>query len=334
MSYNGAVLARARERVAKRREDNAAEQQRRTRAVYARIPRVEEIDLALRRQMAELCALTLSRDAGAAERVEALRAENLALQRERAQLLRDAGLPANWLDDIYSCEKCRDTGFTGSELCSCLRREYKLCLTRELSGLLRDGKESFASFRLDLYSAEPDPALGGMSPRETMDIVFKTCLAYARNFSPRSPNLLFRGGTGLGKTFLSACIAREAADRGYSVAYESAPAALGEFESARFSRDADAAAAASARVREYLECDLMILDDLGTEMSTGFTVAALYQLVNTRLNAGRPSIISTNLSDAEIERRYGAQTASRLAGEYELLSFAGTDIRRLRKEAR
>ena len=334
MSYNGAVLARARERLAKRREDNAAEQQRRTRAVYARIPRVEEIDLALRRQMAELCALTLSRDAGAAERVEALRAENLALQRERAQLLRDAGLPANWLDDIYSCEKCRDTGFIGSELCSCLRREYKLCLTRELSGLLRDGKESFASFRLDLYSAEPDPALGGMSPRETMDIVFKTCLAYAKNFSPRSPNLLFRGGTGLGKTFLSACIAREAADRGYSVAYESAPAALGEFENARFSRDADAAAAASARVREYLECDLMILDDLGTEMSTGFTVAALYQLVNTRLNAGRPSIISTNLSDAEIERRYGAQTASRLAGEYELLSFAGTDIRRLRKEAR
>ena len=332
MSYNGAVLARARERLAKRREDNAAEQQRRTRAVYARIPRVEEIDLALRRQMAELCALTLSRDAGAAERVEALRAENLALQRERAQLLRDAGLPANWLDDIYSCEKCRDTGFIGSELCSCLRREYKLCLTRELSGLLRDGKESFASFRLDLYSAEPDPALGGMSPRETMDIVFKTCLAYARNFSPRSPNLLFRGGTGLGKTFLSACIAREAADRGYSVAYEGTAAALAEFERQKFSRDAAEADAAGEKVKNYLECDLMILDDLGTEMATSFSTAALYQLINTRLAARRSTVISTNLDFESLRRRYGAQIASRLEGEYTCLPFRGRDIRLVKKE--
>ena len=143
---------------------------------------------------------------------------------------------------------------------------------------------------------------------------------------------MVRGGPGLGKTFLSACIAREVSARGFSVAYESAPAALGEFETQRFSRDPEEAGAAAAKVREYLNCDLMILDDLGTEMTTSFTVSALYQLVNTRLTESRQTIISTNLDDGEILRRYGGQVASRLSGEFELLSFAGSDIRRLRKE--
>ena len=116
------------------------------------------------------------------------------------------------------------------------------------------------------------------------------------------------------------------------MAYESAPRALGEFETQRFSRDAAEAESAAAKVREYLDCDLMILDDLGTEMTTSFTVSALYQLVNTRLSGNRQTIISTNLSDEEIQRRYGGQIASRLAGEYELLTFAGSDIRRIRKE--
>ena len=120
--------------------------------------------------------------------------------------------------------------------------------------------------------------------------------------------------------------------KGFSVAYESAPRALGEFETQRFSRDAAEAESAAAKVREYLDCDLMILDDLGTEMTTSFTVSALYQLVNTRLGGNRQTIISTNLSDEEIQRRYGGQIASRLAGEYELLTFAGSDIRRIRKE--
>ena len=165
-----------------------------------------------------------------------------------------------------------------------------------------------------------------------MKFVYNYCREYAANFSSASPSLLFRGGPGLGKTFLSACIAREVASNGFSVAYESAPRALGEFEAQRFSRDEAERDAASVKVRDYLECDLMILDDLGTEMTTSFTVSALYQLVNTRLIESRQTIISTNLSDEEIVRRYGPQTASRLAGEYELLSFAGSDIRRIKKE--
>ncbi|HIT30473.1 MAG TPA: ATP-binding protein [Candidatus Scatomorpha stercoravium] len=332
MAYNPALLARARGALAERRQANEAERERRAARVKARIPRVGEIDAALRRQMAELCALTFSREPDAPGKLAALRGANLALQAERAELLRAAGLPADYTDEIYTCAACHDSGYVDGEPCECLIREYKALLTRELSGLMRDGGESFENFRLDFYSAEPDPALGGASPRETMRLVFETCRTWARGLSRSSPSLIFRGGPGLGKTFLSACIAREAAARGFSVAYESAPAALGEFEKERFSRDAAEAAAAAAKVREYMGCDLMILDDLGTEMTTSFTVSALYQLVNGRLAASRQTIISTNLDDAQIERRYGPQTASRLAGEYELLVFAGSDIRRIKKE--
>ena len=332
MAYNGAVLARARRSLERRHEENLAEQARRARTVYARIPRLREIDAGLRRQMAKLAALAFSREADAAAQIDALREANLALQAERAGLLRSAGLPEDYLDEIYSCPRCRDTGRTPEGVCDCLEREYKRCLTQELSGLLRDEGERFESFRPDYYSSEPEPELGGLSPRELMRMVFDTCRNYAANFSLRSPNLLFHGGPGLGKTFLSACIAREVAQRGFSVAYESASAALGEFETQRFSRDGEESAAASAKVREYLGCDLMILDDLGTEMSTSFTVSALYQLINLRLTAPRPTIISTNLGEEELARRYGGQIASRLTGEYELLLFAGSDIRRLKKE--
>lgn len=163
-------------------------------------------------------------------------------------------------------------------------------------------------------------------------VVCETCREYARNFGPGSPNLIFMGGPGLGKTYLSACIARAVAEAGFSVAYESAAAALGAFETQRFSRENEEGAQAASRVREYLGCDLMILDDLGTEMVTSFSVSALYQLVNTRLNEGRSTIISTNCGFEELRRKYGPQICSRLEGEYLLLSFSGRDIRLLRKE--
>ena len=331
MAYNAAILSKARANIARRHEENLAEQERRTRSVYAREPRVRAIDAALRRQMAELCALTFSREPDARDKITALREKNMAMQRERAGILRRYGLGEDYLDELYSCPICHDTGYNGAGMCECLRREYKAELTRTLSGLLRDNGETFADFDAGYYSAERSPELGA-SPREVMGLVYETCRAYAANFSPGSPSLIFRGGPGLGKTFLSACIARVVAAKGCSVAYESAPTALGEFETQRFSRDAAEAESAAVKVREYLSCDLMILDDLGTEMATSFTVSALYQLINTRLTASKQTIISTNLSDEEIARRYGGQIASRLAGEFELLTFVGSDIRRIKKE--
>ncbi len=325
MPYDGKLLAQAREALEQRRAENAAEQQRRLSLVYARDPEIEQIDLRLRRQMAELVRLTVSRAPDLAEKLESLKRDNLELQTERAERLTALGRPIDWLDEIVSCPICRDTGMDGAQPCRCLKKLYNQALTKELSALLRHGDESFERFDLTLYDDQA-PA-GDVSPREKMSIIEKSCRKYAANFPDVNVNLLFQGGTGLGKTYLSACIARVVADKGCSVCYDSAAAALEAFEAQKFARDPEAAEKAAARVRRMLDCDLMILDDLGTEMITSLTLSSLYTLINTRLNAGKKMIISTNCSDEELQRKYTPQICSRIKGEFLRLPFVGKDIR-------
>ena len=330
MSYDGKILARAREQLEQRRAENQAEQQRRLAAVYARLPEIQEIDLRMRAQMAELVKLTLSRRPDLTQRIEELRKENLDLQVRRAELLTEHGFGMDYLDEICSCPKCRDTGVYNGAPCECLHKLYNQELTKELGVLLQTGDESFERFDLSLY---PDrSADGGLSPRETMGMVYGACKKFADNFPRVSANLLLQGDTGLGKTYLSACIARVVAGKGYSVCYDSAGAALDAFERQKFSRDPEESEAAARRVRQMLGCDLMILDDLGTEMLTPVSASALYTLLNTRLVNGRRTILSTNLTDEELQRRYAPQICSRLDGEFLRLPFKGTDIRRLRRE--
>ena len=154
------------------------------------------------------------------------------------------------------------------------------------------------------------------------------CVDYAYDFNPRSGNLLLTGQPGLGKTFLSACIARVVSEKGYSVVYDTAGHVFERFEARKFSREEDGQAAED--VDRILQCDLLILDDLGTEMTTSFVQSALYQLVNGRMIAGRSTIISTNLAPEELGQRYGAAILSRIEGGYEILPFFGEDIRRKR----
>lgn len=330
MAYDGKLLARARNQLDKTRADNRAEQQRRKGLVYARLPEVEQIDGNLRSQMTELVRLTISRRGDLAERIRELRERNLDLQMRRAELLQQAGFGVGYLDDIYSCPLCRDTGLYEGGVCRCLDRLYNQELTRELGTLMRRGDESFQKFDLTLYPDTYDAGKHSI-PRETMELTFTACRRFAENFSPASPNLLLQGGTGLGKTYLSACIARVVADKGYSVCYESAAAALDCFERAKFSRDTEEGEAAALRARRMQECGLMILDDLGTEMNTPMAQSALYTLINTRLVNGKKMIISTNLEDEDLQRRYTAQICSRIAGEFTALPFVGKDIRRMKK---
>lgn len=323
MSYDGKILARARERLDAVREKNAREHSLRVQEAYAARPEIAEIDAKLRAQMTELVRITLAREPNTAQSIEQLREENLALQQRRRALLRELGHGSDWLDEIVSCEKCRDSGVYGGGVCDCLRRLYNAELTRDVGVLLQNGDERFERFDLLLYDAEY---------RASMKTVFEIARAFAEHFSPASGNLLFYGGTGLGKTFLSACIAREVAASGYSVCYDSAAAVVGSFEAQKFTHSEEA----DARVRRMLACDLMILDDLGTEMPTPFADSALYTLVNTRLNARKNMIISTNLlidprqESDELRKRYGAQLCSRLLGAFDLVRFVGRDIR-LRK---
>lgn len=318
MTYDGKLLARARTALDRIRTNNETEHQLRLAAAYAARPEIRRCEEEMRAQMTELVRITLARESDSAEKIEKLKEENLRLQTRRRELLRALGHGPDWLDPIVSCKKCGDSGVYGGGVCDCLKKLYNAELTRDVGVLLQNGDESFEKFDLSLYEG---------AARETMKSVFEIAKNYADHFSPASGNLLFQGGTGLGKTFLSACVARVVAQKGFSVCYDSASAVIAAFEAQKFDRSEEA----DARVRRMLACDLMILDDLGTEMATPFADSALYTLINTRLNEGKNTIISTNLGYDELERRYTAQIFSRLRGSFERLPFVGRDIRLIKR---
>ena len=195
------------------------------------------------------------------------------------------------------------------------------------------GGQSFETFSLSWYSDTYDPALG-ISPRKNMARILEICRNYAETFSQDSGSLLLTGDPGLGKTFLSAAIARVVSGDGWSVVYDTAGSIFRRFESQKFRREDEEEA--DADVERVLHCDLLILDDLGTEMTTAFVQSALYQIVNTRLMEKRATILSTNLSmverNNEIASRYSPQIASRIEGEYQVLPFFGEDIRILKRQ--
>ena len=330
MAYDGKLLAAARAELEKIREENRNEQMRRTRRVYELVPEIAGIDRKLQGHMVQLVRLTIGKASDMAERIAELEKENLSLQARRAELLTAHGWGMDYLDDIYSCHECHDSGSVNGHMCDCMKGLYNKALSLELGSLLKHGDECFDNFDLGLYANVPAPGQS-ISPRAVMQRVFEACRKFADNFPNVGANLLMQGGPGLGKTYLSACIARTVADKGLSVCYETAVAALDAFEQQKFSRDSAEGLSAAAKVQRMSDCDLMILDDLGTEMLTPMSQSALYTLINNRLVRGRKTIISTNLSDTELEKRYSPQINSRLAGEFLHLPFAGEDIRRMKK---
>ena len=332
MAYDSNVLRRATQRLTEERERRESERDLRRAEIYQKLPQAAQIDRQLSRTILDIIAASLRRGDDPAPAIEEVRRSNQALQARRAELLRQNGYPDDALDERPACAKCGDTGWVGAHMCDCLK---KLCAEeqiRELSKLLDLGEQSFDSFSLDYYSDNPWPG-EVESPRARMEFIRDVCYSYASRF-PKFVyrNLFLTGAPGLGKTFLTACIARTVAERGYSVVYDTAVNIFTRFEEQKFSRDELDIRDARDETRRYLRCDLLILDDLGSEMTTPFVQSALYTLVNTRLTAGRRTVISSNLSMDEVRRRYSGQTASRLEGEYQVLPFYGEDIRLLRKQ--
>ena len=329
MAYDGKILRRAQ---AQFEEDRAAREEnfrRKRESVYARRPRLKEIDGELRSTMSRIISSALRRGTDPRPAMGVLRDRNLTLQEERTALLAELGLPADCLEEKPLCPLCNDSGFRGEAVCRCLREYYAREQKKELSRMLDLGNQSFETFSLDWYPEAADNRLG-VSIRQRMERTKDICVDYAYDFNGRSGNLLFTGAPGLGKTFLSACIARVVSERGYSVVYDTAVNVFAQFEQQKFTRDEDGQAGDG--VSRILNCDLLILDDLGTEMTTSFVQSALYQIVNTRLMAKKSTIISTNPPPQEIGRRYQQAVASRIEGEYRIVPFFGEDIRRLKKE--
>ena len=292
MAYEQNVLRRATERLEDQRRRREDQQNARRREIYAAIPRVAEIDRQLRRTIVDIIAASLRQGNDPVPAIGVIRDKNLDLQAERAELLVAHGYPADALDDKPACPKCNDTGWRGAVMCQCLKNLCAQEQIKELSKLLDLGEQSFDTFSLDVYS--PSPWRGsGISPRENMEMVYEICLNYAQKFGRFYFNNLFLSGApGLGKTFLSACIARTVSENGFSVVYDTAVNIFSRFEDKKFSRDAD----------------------------------------DTREARDRRTVISSNLSMEDVRRRYAPQIASRLEGEYRVLPFFGEDIRLLRKQ--
>lgn len=262
----------------------------------------------------------------AAEFIEQQKIRNLTAQQNVKKLLEKHGLPEDYLEVKYTCPECEDTGIVGTRLCSC-----HIELLKELA-YEEAGKNSplrictFDDFKLSYYS-DKAPTKKEPSPREKMADILEYCKAYAYSFDTNSQSVLMLGQTGLGKTHLSLAITGKVIEKGYSVLYNSAQNFFRELQNERFGKSGS-----SAFENMMLECDLLVIDDLGAEFSTSFTIAALYNIVNTRINTGLPTIISTNLTLPEIEKQYLNRISSRLIGEYAILHFEGSDIRQLRNE--
>jgi len=320
MGYSNEVMQRARARLAAAKADRESENRQHLDEAYAKVPRLREIDRQLRLTMAMAAQAVFSSGGDVNEALENAKQQNLSLQREREKLVR-MYFEEGYLDDSPVCDRCGGSGYVGASMCECLAELCRQEQKKELT-FLNVGRESFDQFRLDYYPDRLDPKLG-INIRALMEKTYNTCRKYAYGFTERSGNLLFSGDTGLGKTFLSACIARTVADRGYSVVYESAGHLFSNLERAKFSGDEQA----REDVKKYTDCDLLIVDDLGTEMPGQFTTAALYSLVNDRLLAGKAMIVSTNLTVEDLTRRYSPQIASRLRGNFTRVAFLGDDIR-------
>lgn len=318
MPYSAQIVSRARRRLESARADREAEAREHLRIAYARQPRLKEIDMQLRLSMAEAVRAAFSENGKDA--MAQARATNQALQEERRRIVETCFEPG-FLNDSPVCDRCGGSGYIGTQMCACLRALCRQEQAKEIA-VLASEQERFQNFRLDYYPDQMDGNYSA-SPRRIMEKNLDICKKYAQGFRGDSGNLLFIGGTGLGKTFLSACIARVVAENGFSVTYETAPRLFAKLEKDHFDGDEES----RESVKRMGDCDLLIIDDLGTELPGNFVTAALYSLINERLLAGKPMVISTNLNIDELTARYSPQIGSRLQGSFRRLTFVGKDIR-------
>ncbi|MBQ9121095.1 MAG: ATP-binding protein [Clostridia bacterium] len=316
MSYSRENVMKAKELFALKRTEAEARASERKRELGEKYPEIAAIDQELARTGEKIFGAIREGHEGIDARIASLREENELLRRRRSLLLLAHGYPADYSDLKYDCPHCSDTGYVGIKMCSCMRAELTK-LGYESSGLgCLLNEQTFESFSLDYY---PPASL------ERMHYNFRSLKLFAETFGEAEARswLLF-GATGLGKTHLSTAVAKTVLDRGYDVVYETAQNFFSDFEAERFRTYGQEAPSSTAR---YFSCDLLILDDLGTEMSNQFTVSCLYNILNTRINHKKSTIINTNLTQEELRRKYADRITSRLFGEFRPLAFTGTDIR-------
>lgn len=318
---DSAIFNRAQTIMKTRRNSALAENEKRVDEINKKIPQIKEINDTVYNTGRELLKLvTTERKNDITERIEQLREYNLGAQEMCRKLLVQYGYPADYLDLHYKCQKCQDTGYIREQFCDCFKKLCGKLSADELNKNARLSLSSFDSFKLTYYSGDD---------YRQMSRILDFTKNYAITFNLNSGSIFMFGRTGLGKTHLSLAIANTVLEKGFSVIYDSAINILRSIEREHFSREHS-----SDMIDLVMSTELLILDDLGTEYETAFNSATIYNILNTRLNSGKPTIISTNLDLAGISKRYDERVVSRIVAVYSCLEFKGEDVRlQLRKNS-
>lgn len=305
------------------RDKHKKELEHRKNTLYSKLPRLREIEEELVKLSIDITKAILNNSKNSQELLEILHKRQMDLKAERVEILLESKYPRDYLELRYQCKNCKDTGYIDSKKCSCLvqREIEQLYQQSNMSSSFK--KENFDMFRLDLYSDESED--GRVSPRENMKNIYMTCINYVRNFDAHDKNLFFIGKPGLGKTFLCNSIAKELLDAKRSVIYQSSPDLIDTIRKYKF--DFDKEEENAPYLEELYNCDLLIIDDLGTELSTQFSNLAIYNILNRRLLNNKKIIISTNLNTDELMSTYSERIYSRILGNFSMYKFFGDDIR-------
>ena len=324
MGYSSKVVEKVRREFENKRTHAVALSESHTAQACAKCPGLFDINRALSVTGLSVFHAALGNPEELEKRIGEIKEENMSLQRKKRQLLKEAGFPEDYIDIKYDCDKCQDTGYVGVYMCDCMKK----ALVREAYNSSGLGKvlstQTFDNFDLSFYSDQSDNTCP--SERDIMANILEKSKQYVADFGlvGKESNLLFAGTTGLGKTHITTAIAKGVIDKGFDVVYDSSQNIMRAFEQQRFEKDEYA----SNDVNRYFECDLLIIDDLGTEFKNSFTQSVLYNLLNTRINAGKCMIVSTNLDDtASLLKSFDERVTSRLIGAFKFYRFAGKDIR-------
>ena len=325
MAYNSKVVQKVLTDFANKEKTAMLTAQKRRNALYGELPELRRAEAGLAQTHKEIIESVMNPGNDIRIKLENIKNRNKNLQEQRKLILEHNGYPGNYTDPVYDCAGCGDTGYKNGVMCGCLKRALAIESANE-SGFGEVIKnQNFKNFSLAYYE-KSNSAGAEPGAYEQMVTVFESCRNYAKKFGqPNSvKHLLFMGRTGLGKTHMSSAIAGEVIKKGYDVYYNSAQSILYSFEKERFSRygefDHDI-------IERYMTCDLLIIDDLGTEYTGSMYASSLYTLINIRLAENKAMIISTNLSYDDISKRYDERVVSRMAGEFSLVYFVGDDVR-------
>lgn len=294
--------------------------------IYKELPALDALD----RQLAE-ASVSAARAAldGNTEALDCLADNNRRISEKKLQILQDAGYPADYLELTYTCPDCKDTGFIDREKCHCFKQALTFAMS-EASTLPRIlEKENFSTFSFSYYDDMTADTQLKLTPRDNMRKIVSDAKCFVEEFDTKSRSVLIYGNTGVGKTFLTNCIAKALLDSAHHVVYMTSHALFETFEAHRF--DHNEQPDANSLYRYIFQCDLLIIDDLGTELSNSFTNSMLYTCINERQLHGKSTIISTNLSLEQLRDRYSERVFSRITGGYTLWKLIGKDIRVLKR---